>query len=311
MGDGLRVCWLVAVLALVSCGDDSGGQDGTAGAPVSGPVSEQEFWDRYGTLACEGLEVCCEQAGIGYNAAVCQLFVGSAGGQSTVNATYDPDAAADCLNEVQSADIVCEGGLDTPACGRVYVGTLEPGAACSADAECAKPEVGGAECDVFDEVCVVSRRGDEGDACNRTCEDLDTGGWVCSGTVSGDLPAFTDVECYINDGLSCQAGVCVALSGPGEACSFDGDCAPGNRCDGAGACVALLPLGAACQSSDECNPEAHCAGSESCEADRAEGEPCSADAECLGGACDGNVCGPDDALGGLADFSLALLCGGG
>lgn len=128
--------------------------------------------------------------------------------------------------------------------------------------------------------------------------------------------------------LACVSGACVPRPAAGG-CYFDGECAPGERCQGATFCACgatdcepapgTCGFGAGC-----CNGDADCAGGEVCEAGTCRAKPaqgCWRDSHCgAGEVCEGaapNPCGQagPDAPGHCALPGVCCLtdaeCGGG
>jgi hypothetical protein len=301
----------IAAVVVLAFGSACGGSDddGTDSAFVSGPIQESDFLVEQGQLACAALEVCCAEAGLTFNPSFCQLLVSSPGAQPGV--TYDATAAGECLDELRDSEIVCDEGPETPACDRVYAGALPLGAACTDDVECAPSADGDVTCDLSDEVCSLTRRGALGDTCSSSCEELQSGGWVCSGAGQSSLPDYEEVQCYREDGLICSSAVCAPLAELGESCSSDTDCVATAYCDFVTAtCAALAGFGESCAST-LCVEGAFCTPASSCEPAKSEGETCTTDDECVGNRCDAGSCGPDDPLAGLGEACLGFVCGGG
>lgn len=285
--------WISCIaLTLPACGDEDDDIDSGASGVVE---SEADFLSQFPALVCRGLETCCQEAGLGYNGALCQALTTPS---PVSNVVFDRDAAQRCITALEQPPD-CSGAT-VPECDRVYVGMLAPGDACSVDAECTAPEGATANCDG---TCTIQSRGTAGQACSASCESFAGSGWVCSG---GGLDDIEEVQCWRDDGLVCSEGTCTALGGPGDECSFDDECRDDAYCDGA-ACQARVEAGAACAQSGECATGTYCA--EVCTPQLAEGEACSEDEQCLGQNCAG-TCGPNQALHPFTSFALALFCGG-
>jgi hypothetical protein len=198
------------------------------------------------------------------------------------------------------------------ACDHVYSGSKALGEACMGSAECAVPAVGEAECDAFDAVWGVVRRGEAGDPCTSSCEAYGEGGYICTSSENPALDPHETVQCFREEGLTCGPDLtCEALLSNGEACTNDEQCTAGNWCasDGttAPACAPQVGVGGACQPfSDACGEAAYCDDTNVCVAKKAAGQACTGFDECQGQCTDGLCTAPSD----LSDGFLALICGG-
>jgi hypothetical protein len=245
------------------------------------------------------------------NASVCPLLVG---GLTTDMAgpgtTYDASAAQQCLQVLAASRSCNQDTLDDESCNFVYVGSAPLGAACTTDSECAPQAGGEVSCDFLDEVCIVTRRGTAGEACSTSCEGMEMGGYTCYGTGdSPGLPDFTDVECWLDDGLYCSPTGCAAPVAAGGDCSGGAQCAAGLTCDYASwSCIALAAIGDAC-SLGSCTDGAYCSDTGVCVAQQPAGQPCTLSDECLG-FCNGGVCEDSGSLDDLGDALLLMFCGG-
>jgi hypothetical protein len=306
------VLYLFMVSAVGCTSTNDGDEAKNANLPPKttyGSVPEEEFVAEFGGASCVGLAVCCQEAGHGFNAAQCQALT-SAPVNTDPSLTYDPRVAGECLNAVQNAEVACDSGGAAPAaCDRVYQGSLQPGEACSEDVQCATSDLGEAECDLFDSVCTVTRRGVLGDACSASCEEVGTGGYVCTGGDSS-LPPYQAVHCYRDDGVSCEEGVCSPIAAIGEPCTSVFSCGPDTYCDSeGGVCAAVALVSESCDTKS-CVAAAYCADDATCRALGHEGEPCTTSEECVGFDCDGSVCGPDTPLDVFGEELLSFVCGG-
>jgi hypothetical protein len=188
-------------------------------------------------------------------------------------------------------------------CDQVLKGTTPAGGSCEDDAECAASPGGTAECSFSGDddkgKCEQTVRGQAGDACQKTCEDLGDGSWQCSSfgedAVNGILTA-----CDRDDDVACddETKKCVALGAAGSACRNDDQCARGFTCAfDVSECVALLAVGGDCTSNSACESR-FCDPSDKCATPLAEGaacdpsaarDPCGADARCSdAGQCEAN-----------------------
>jgi len=310
---GIKQLVLISPVALAfACGGSSsgGGSGGTSGSPSGGPVytgapvAEAQFQEQAPGLFCQGIETCCGELGRQSNPLICQAFSGLA--MPSPDLTYHSDAAGACLQQLRSMQ--CEASDMPLPCDSVYTGNKQPGEACESDAECVAAAGGDSECDLFDNVCVEVRRGDEGDACNAACRQLGPGGYACSLFENPALPN-QEVRCFREDGLSCGAEqVCEALVEMGEPCVNNEDCVDGNYCPFAAMdriCTPKLAVGEACETfAGDCVDSAFCGASGMCEAKKPSGAACMDSDECQG-ACSNMVCGE---AGDLSEGWVGLFC---
>ncbi len=238
----------------------------------------------------------------------------------------DEDAAARCLAE--QAAIPCDRGDDRPeVCNRVFVGTVDDGAACSLDGECAAP--------------LFCRQGhcampslDLGEDCSDSARVHCKPGLHCAGVcvkISGLGEPCGRERCAA--GLLCfrasgeAEGVCREQAGPGEACDQRAR-AGGLDCDEdvtPHVCVAsakLVPLGSACQidptqpigTRSLCRRYARCLDGV-CAPAPAVGEACTWHGDCPDGFCNpvSKVCallgGPGDTCYPGFDYTCRLDIG--
>lgn len=311
-----RAVGIVGTLAIcVACGSSSNGGSnrgtgGSTGYQSSGapPVTEADFRQQFPVAFCNVIRTCCTEAGIAFNPTVCQGFA-----SATLNPalTYNGQAAGDCLALARSTttcDMSESNSLS--ACDHVYSGSKALGEACMGSAECAVPAVGEAECDAFDAVCGVVRRGAAGDPCTSSCEAYGEGGYICSSSENPALDPHETVQCFREDGLTCGPDLtCEALLTDGEACTNDEQCTTG-RCasDGtAPTCAPQVGVGGVCEPfSNACGETAYCDDTNVCATKKAAGQPCTRFDECQGQCTDSLCTAPTDLSGGF----LALICGG-
>ncbi len=230
-----------------------------------------------------------------------------------------------CGNATQCADDYrCEAEECVP-------GTLENGAACSADAECISGHCGDGYCCSAGECC----------AADSDCDDTLCNARRCDENSRCDYSAVTDCGFVDNDlGERCTGddrcdgfGNCASVSPCSGAYASDGgfacslnevsqrcnpdcanltDCNDGYFCEG-GACVSMgrLPNGAACAGNGECDSN-HCEGGICCTA----GECCTTPADCDDSLCVQRSCGNfscvyhDIGTCGAADTLDGDLCAG-
>jgi hypothetical protein len=278
---------IATVLSFGACGSES--QEG--GLPV--PID-----DLAGALAdatCNNIGPCCQEAGIPHDRAECHAHAEAQFGgeiaeaRSSPNVTYHADAARAC---VDAYTFVVKGCRDKnevgAACKAIFVGTLQPGAACTMSSEC----VDGAGCEPGDDgvtmQCKASPfelRGKMGEACMATCS-IQSDSLSCfgagggpGGTVDGGTGQALP-SCYTNDGLYCNAmSTCTAAPAIGEACTSIAACAGDTFCDG-GVCIAKRTTGSCGQRLDGCANSSHCDANFQCIPRQATGAACAKDFDC-------------------------------
>ena len=122
-----------------------------------GGVAIEDVPDEYATVICEQSRSCAGDFGVGFvtidnceeqvagglrNEAVVRWEAAIAAG----TASYDPDAAAACVEDFQAAGCDLLGVGTSEACASVLVGNVEVGGACSFDEECAGEPSGRRAC---------------------------------------------------------------------------------------------------------------------------------------------------------------------
>jgi hypothetical protein len=285
-GGVIAGCWLAGVLALPSCsGKDSG-------SGKSSPVPEEQLWDRFAEVTCNGIAACCERQGMPADEAACRLNYRLLADEAEMPdpnlTTYDPVAAGQCLEAFRVALASCEGLFgfeeEPEACDRVWTGSLPLGAACQGEEECAPNAQGDVTCDFDVGICVLEVRGAAGDGCHQTCA-RENGypscyGWALSTADLDDSNTVT--SCWTEDGLYCAAdGTCQALLEIGDPCGMDGFCVEGAVCDDfSGVCEVLPGVGESCRF--DCERGAYCSSDNVCEALKPDGAPCDDWDQCLG-----------------------------
>ncbi len=248
---------IISVVGLVACGGDGDG----AGSPAA-------FVGQYATAQCALLRTCCADtdAPVDYD---CEGFVRSQYqfAQQAVSAgglRYDADAAEACLEFLEANAGNCIAG-EAPACDRIFVEVGQDGAgvgeACDFQSDCAASAEGDVTCrpPTFgaDDVCMLSVRVAEGDACHESCEADSRGGTTCLGGGLREERPVRAGQCWRDDNLRCdgESGTCVALAAAGEACTRASDCGAGLFCgasEGDGdTCQTHLAVGAACRADQD------------------------------------------------------------
>lgn len=273
------IAWIGTVVVcaqLASCRKSDG---------AAAPVSRDDLPTVLAKAACDALGTCCQQVGATFDAAACPT-AGSARLKQQLdqqyggpNVTYDPQAAADCIAEISSATFcgAARSVSEFDVCRDAFVGTLPPGAACSRAAECARPALGQADCDLARGVCVqqttaaASPHGKAGDPCAGTCIGNNCATLVVPERSPGSAPT---PWCYRSEGLVCGSMmVCVPLLAKGAACSGL-DCEEGSYCDfGSRVCVDTKPDGQHCNSPYECQ-SGFCVDSGTCAASPVTQQTC-------------------------------------
>lgn len=152
---------------------------------------------------------------------------------------YDERRAGVCIDAIEGWLETCTlvgDELIRPPCDAVFTGTLEDGAPCIDDLECADTTGRGAFCEPTTNTCVP--RALEGEVCLA-------------------------IDCA--KGLYCDlfAGVCSPLRTSGE-CQLISACGPGYACSPEAECIPKLEHGEACQldlqcQGGVCDADAHCA----------------------------------------------------
>jgi len=254
----LSASTLVCVLA-TACGDSSA--TGT-GEPID------QYASRYAHAACDDLERCCAENGIGpYDKGNC-LLGGAAFVQQGVErakaagATFDQKAADDCVTAVTALTKQCKSPesdpIGTSACGRVFNGSKRPGEPCGKDLDCASTTEG---------------RG----ACYKKKANDPTG--TC---ITRKVPAAVGDRCAITN----DDPIPNVLAGCGASRLY---------CDLGGTCQKPVALGGTCGVILPCNTQSYCNADMVCAAALATGATCTADKECASGACvkskDARKCG--------------------
>ena len=243
---------------LAACGGKSA-ESGVA------PVALSDVPAKAVAAFCTGYGNCCASKGFAFNATAC-----AANHQVNPDTicpapeVYDPQAAGDCIAELQAAYSACSlSRTAMSACDRVCIGTAAPGASCTSDSDCAQPAFGTASCAWQNAssaalVCVVRVPGKEGDACSSTCtKSADGNGLACdSGVpvvgVTNSQPSGA-ASCYTNDGLYCSTNsVCQPLVAIGSSCTAGDVCVNGAYCTTAQICGPQKAAGATCDTPLEC-----------------------------------------------------------
>ena len=283
----LAAGFLFGDLGCSSKSDREGGDDGAEGYVPGQPLAEEQYAAEFETAMCDTQERCCEMPRAQCQMAV-QLLLGLMLPEADAPVEYDAQAASDCIGQIRDVDCATAG--ETPACSQVYRGTIAPGEACDSDvldvvySVCMAPEGGEASCHPLDGICVVEKRGVEGDSCIQTCEYV---GSTESCHLYGSREGSTSTTCWREDGVSCQGGQCTLLGSLGASCAETIHCSDGLVCM-EDSCAEPLPIGAECPIfGDECGDAGYCEGNSlTCTPRKDDGQPCEENEECLSEDCD-------------------------
>lgn len=127
-------------------------------------------------------------------------------------------------------------------------------------------------------------------------------GGICQAQGGDGEPCLTFTDCKAP--LTCIDAVCVPAVGPGEVCSFGGDCIRGDCVDGV--CAPLAASGETCEADADCAIGSMCSEG-TCRPFVCPGAACSAETPCLEGRCASGSCvpwaRPGDNCGSDADCS--------
>jgi len=231
-------------------------------------VPQSDLANRFASAVCNGYRGCCASTGFAFNQTACDAAArASVGSNPCPNGTYDPAAAGECFQAIETAYTSCSrtlpaGSPAVAACDRICTGSLPLGAACSSADECA-PSAGGtvtcasSSATSLQRVCSSMPRGKAGDPCGLTCAGSGSG-QVCASVVTDPtqpaVPRSSGI-CYQDDGLYCSAAAtptCQPVAPVGGPCEgFFGSCVAGAYC-AAGTCAVKKADGAACTAANEC-----------------------------------------------------------
>ena len=279
------------------------------------PVSSTDFAGSYAHAVCDNIAACCAKSGIGYDASACftsvqGLIQGLVVNPATASgATYDANAAGDCIARVRDASIACgettqmQSDLNA-ACNRVYSGTKKPGETCNTSTDCQAPAEGTVTCDHWS-----SSGGDAGPMSGSLCQVRTTpkGGETCGSSSSG-APPSTVAACDYgqSDTFMCdyQSHTCVPRGEIGASCTSSDGCVTTAYCS-MQKCVAKVGIGGACTSfGSECDATSRCdAVTKMCAAKLADGAACTTSTDCTGNQCSSGKCRS-------SSYADPTVCGG-
>jgi hypothetical protein len=266
-------CVATLVLAVVaSAGCDSGPMAGSANDAAAGPVSAATFPEVFADTYCGAIADCCRRAG--YSSTAChatavQILTAAIPYNAQQGFVLDETTARRCLDAYAAALRACTDhalavqiGVDCYGLFATYSGGLPPRT---------------------NDALAHARLGE---ACGGSC----VGDNLTSSTCS---TAGLAAACWIEDGVYCADGTCVALPTVGQACSpasgFS-SCGVDARCVN-GTCVGSVPTGGTCGRSDDCLSADYCSmDSFTCVPVLANGSACREDRDCAGARCDAGIC---------------------
>lgn len=286
----------VAISSAIGCADD----------PGPGPIPLDELRDELSTALCNQYARCGQMpdqatcdAVQGDTRLTLQLLTDAVLGR----VTYDEAGARTCVEAIRNR--VCDNAQATQkalndACAKMFVGTVPAGGACLFDIECSS----GAICNTT--MCMGN-----GACCLGVCEAKPS-----AVALGGDCTMNPCVEsAYCDDSM--MPATCKARKENGDACSAQGQCKEGMRCDvngsvptcyllsnRGGACNPALEAGACVRYDDYCHPT-----DRKCTALPGDGKPCTDKDECLDYAyCDDTkTCRKRPVEGGACSDTIQCL----
>jgi hypothetical protein len=293
---------LLAVVGIGACSGDTKSSGSGSGTGPTGPVPSNAFATTFATTFCDGIAACCQQAGISSSSCRATLEPRITGRVnlllSNPKIAFDETAAANCINAYRTVLTACtDQSLSrqvSDACQNVFRGTVAVGGSCGNSNECAQPATGDVSCDTG--VCRLDTtlgsmgtvHAAAGQPCSSTCNGT-ANSYGCSGAVvSGDAGPTTNASCWIQDGVFCSNGMCVALPAIGQPCGGGNYCAVNAHCQ-SGTCVADVATGP-CTSNDTCVSTSYCDQDAGCTPLKANGTTCNTGSECAGGQCEQDRC---------------------
>ncbi len=260
--------WVLGAVSVVAgCGKSEDGAD---------PIPKAELPTRAASALCDSMSSCCSKSGYAFDSAGCKQYQSAEIAQNLAEydpakVAYDAQAAGDCLEAIASHSACGDFDEDdAPACERVFLGKLAPGALCSNSQECRREPGQYVYCTSSDglapEVCTVESpspgttlgRGQAGDSCIISCNDDNCFGpgaptEPAPGPGAAPIPAPDPVACYRTDGLFCDAGMCAPLIAVGQPCTSYEACRGEAFCNfNTQVCTAPLPNGEACEGDSQC-----------------------------------------------------------
>jgi len=300
MGNYGWVSLLVAALTSVGCGgttDRTPDPHGSAagGTSTAAPQSVDEFTQRFASSYCQNIAGCCRGQGLATTdcESTLQQQLHAQLQISTTNPRihFNAEAAGACIEAYAAALRTCTDATAfrhvSDVCDALLQGTVPIGGQCGKGGECAKPATGVVSC--TSGVCTLGEayvsltdapHRKLGETCMGTCESSPRE-TSCGGNPNTDPKAGA---CWIEDGVVCANGVCVAAPRAGEFCASLSYCEAAAHCV-SGTCVADQSSGA-CTQDNQCLAPTTCDRTlNMCAPLKADGVACDQYSECLGGEC--------------------------
>jgi hypothetical protein len=302
---------LVVFVVLGSVAGSAAWASGCSGNPLKqNSLPAERFPAAYAQALCGSLAHCCSENMVSYNYDACtagwQAAVAAIVGSPDAGANYDPQLAAQCVQQVSAAaEQSCQpvpGSLSAAraTCQGIFAGEVPLGGACTASSQCAPIDGGTVVCAVvpldasvaqlplaaFD--AATGAGGLDVPVCVAVMS-VDAGGMPCTplGTDGGPKK-----DVCLDYNLFCDptSMTCLPFNQMGGACDFTtlASCAPGSFCaaDG-GVCAPAQPPGSPCIDSIECDYTSQCdPGSHTCVLRLLPGTACETDNQCSVSVCD-------------------------
>jgi hypothetical protein len=249
----------IATLALALAAGCS--SSSTVTGSTGTPVPQDQFTTQLGNAVCDDIGPCCTAVGLAYDAAKCRQSLAASIGAQLADPlrSYDPIAGGNCVAVAGAAAKGCftDATAFIAQCGKVIVGNVAAGGACSSSGQCAVP-AGADYASCTAGKCAVKKHGKAGDPCDSSCRKTSSGG-TSSSSSSSTTPTADAASCWREDNLSCGAdGKCEASGAIGSACVY-GSCVATGYCGSDGKCAAKGAAGAACAGFDACLDGNYCA----------------------------------------------------
>lgn len=256
-------CGWVGVLAAsiamtVACGKASDDPPGPSAAGSGSGLEIQtadDFIAQFVSNYCQSIADCCQR--LGFPTTDCettlrgQLDPQLQSSSSNPKLHFNAAVGVTCIKAYTAALRACTDhdlfAKLEDTCEPLFEGTVAVGEACAKNLECAAPAGGAASCSAG--VCVAAQKPNTsrrqlGESCAGTClqSPRDT---YCYVDGNAD-PKGGGGSCWLEDGVACANGTCVAAPKAGEACTSQAFCARDAHCV-SGVCVGNLSNGACSQ----------------------------------------------------------------
>jgi hypothetical protein len=269
---------------------------GSSSPSHAAPVPQSQAPNGLINAFCNGYQACCGSKGFAFNAAACDANLRAQITSDVCPAprVYDPQAAGDCIAEIQATYSVCSSSSAAmSACQQVCTGSTPMGSPCTTSQDCVKSSTGVVMCGPTStsgatSVCSTETHGKAGDSCSETCTmSADGNIWSCyvQAATSGDAATAGTAHCYTNEGVYCASDyVCRPLIAIGANCTVANSCAQGAYCDPTTSrCTQKVALGSICSlANGVCVDGGYCTTSLICAAKKGAGAACTGSEECLG-----------------------------